>query len=158
MTARGRFERHVNLSRGSGRGIEPLVSVRRSGPGGCHRDTPFTIILTLGGCTLRHVRRSARKRLHRLQSGSLRGRWNFSLLTTEIFRQIARHRCRGPNVGGKGTSHVRGYHSQRWEVEWVQVELGNGNRILLAHGLDLNLLRLNLAFEPRAINRESVCC
>ncbi len=158
MPAWRRLVRYIDLSWGSGRGIVRFVSVRRNGRGGCRRDRPFMTIPTWGRRTLRDVRRSARKGLRRPQSGSQRRRWNFRLLATEIFRQITRHRGRGAHGSGKGISHGWGYHSQRWEVEWVQVELGNGNRVLLAHGLDPGLLHLDLAFEPRAIESESVCC
>lgn len=71
-------------------------------------------------------------------------------MATEI---IVHRRDRG-DVG-----HGRGYHSQWWEVERVQVvvvELRNGNGVLFAHSLNLGFLHFDLTFEPRAIDRESV--
>ena len=124
---------HVELSWGYGSGRR-LVSVRR------HRRCgvmPFVIIpICGGGRILRDVRGSScvGKCPRGLQSGSLRRRWNFRSLTTEI---VIRHHSR--------------------QVERVQVELGDRNSVLFAHSLYLELLHLDLALKPRAIYRQSVC-
>ena len=124
---------HIELSWGYGGGRR-IVSVHRRRRCGV---VPFVIIpICGGGRILRDVRGSScvGKCTRGLQSGSLRRRWNFRSLTTEI---VIRHHSR--------------------QVERVQVELGNRNSVLFAHSLYLELLHLDLALEPRAIYRESVC-